>query len=304
MKYLLYCSVVFLCFATSCKHAETHGETQTANYTTNTSHVVKDRQLSEAFKAYWYAGNAEITSYKLSQERYGELREGTAVNIFVTEDFLPEAQVKADRASSNNIPVLKLNQTKKYVTGIYPYSVMTSTFTPTTTANNAIKISHSMQEWCGHIYAQLNNRNAFEITQHSYFEGEADTSFTLDKVALESDIWNLIRINPAALPIGTIEMLPSFEYFRMSHHTLEAQNAITKLEQGDTLSTYTIRYPDIKRTLQIHFNKKFPHTIERWEEIHANGLITSAKKIKRMKTAYWGQNSTKFESLRDSLGLQ
>ncbi|MGB2691994.1 MAG: septum formation inhibitor Maf, partial [Thermodesulfobacteriota bacterium] len=42
---------------------------------------------SEEFKAYWYDGKAEITSYKLEQARYGELHEGYAVMVFVTEDF-------------------------------------------------------------------------------------------------------------------------------------------------------------------------------------------------------------------------
>ncbi|MEX0361456.1 MAG: septum formation inhibitor Maf, partial [Allomuricauda sp.] len=51
------------------------------------------KKLSEDFKSYWYAGNAEITSYKLEQARYGELRDGTAVLIYVTEPFLPEKQV-------------------------------------------------------------------------------------------------------------------------------------------------------------------------------------------------------------------
>ena len=41
--------------------------------------------LSQDFKDYWYDGSAEISSYQLYQERYGEMREGTAVMIFVTE---------------------------------------------------------------------------------------------------------------------------------------------------------------------------------------------------------------------------
>ena len=73
------------------------------------------RDLPEEFKTYWYDGTAEITSYDLMQERYGELRKGKAVNIFVTEDFLSETQVKADNDSEKNIPVLKLNQVKNLI---------------------------------------------------------------------------------------------------------------------------------------------------------------------------------------------
>lgn len=263
----------------------------------------KKRMLSEAFKNYWYAGNAEITSYKLTQERYGELREGTAVNIFVTEEFLPKEQVKADTASEENIPVLKLNQTKNYTTGIYPYSVMTSTFTPTNSKNNAIKITHSMQEWCGHVYVQLNNRDDFEIQSHSYFEGEADQQRTLKKTWLENDLWSYLRMDPEQLPTGDFTMIPSFEYFRMSHKKIEAHQASASVTVGDSISNYEVLYPTLKRKLKIYFSSEFPHTIERWEETNANGLITFAEKMKRIKTAYWNQNSTKFEFLRDSLGL-
>ena len=52
---------------------------------------------NQQFKDYWYAGKAEITSYKLEQSRYGELRDGKAVLVYVTEPFLPKAQVKADQ---------------------------------------------------------------------------------------------------------------------------------------------------------------------------------------------------------------
>ena len=78
------------------------------------------QQLSDEFKTYWYTGEAEITSYQLEQARYGEIREGKAVLIFVTENFLPQIQVKADEENPSNISVLKLNATKKFNTGIYP----------------------------------------------------------------------------------------------------------------------------------------------------------------------------------------
>jgi len=115
---------------------------------TKSSH---SRNISEDFKDYWYQGVAEITSYLLTQERYGELCIGTSVTVFVTEDFLPKVQVKANEHSEENIPVLKLNTIKKYLTGIYPYSVMTSTFSPVNTTGHAIKITHSTQEWLGFI---------------------------------------------------------------------------------------------------------------------------------------------------------
>lgn len=102
----------------------------------------------QKFKEYWYSGKAEITSYKLEQARYGEIHQGQAVLIYVTEDFLPHKQVKADQKSNNTVSVLKLNATKKFNTGIYPYSVMQSTFFPVSNNQHAIKITSSIQEWC------------------------------------------------------------------------------------------------------------------------------------------------------------
>ena len=301
-------SLKFICIVTSvvllsCKDSEGNLIPNSETTAKEIPSKDKERILSQDFKTYWYAGTAEITSYKLLQERYGELRMGTAVNIYVTEDFLPKEHVKADTPAQENIPVLKLNQIKEFVTGIYPYSIMTSTFTPTSSKNNAIKISHSMQEWCGQVYAQLNNRDDFHIQSHSYFEGEADQEFILKKSWLESDLWNLIRINPEELPAGDFNMVPSFEFFSMSHNKMEAHEASAGVTVGDSISNYEVTYPFLKRKLKIYFSSAFPHTIERWEETHANGLVTSAEKMKRIKSAYWKQNSTTFENLRDSLAL-
>ena len=45
------------------------------------------QRISEQFKAHWFDGYAEISSYSIDQSRYGEIREGNAVLIYVTEDF-------------------------------------------------------------------------------------------------------------------------------------------------------------------------------------------------------------------------
>ncbi|PKV50722.1 hypothetical protein ATE84_2788 [Aquimarina sp. MAR_2010_214] len=268
------------------------------------------KTLSEDFKKYWYAGKAEISSYQLEQARYGEMRKGTAVLIYVTEDFLPKKQVKADRQNTSNIPVLKLNATKKFNTGIYPYSVMQSTFYPVADNQHAIKISNSMQEWCGHVYAQLNNKKQFEITSHSYFESEADQDFKLDKAILENELWTKIRINPEALPQGDLQIIPSFEYCRLRHKDIKAYSAKASIQKETNTNTYTIEYPELDRSISITFNASFPYEIEHWTETYKSGfgpnakkLTTKATKIKSIKSAYWGKNSNKDEVLRDELGL-
>ncbi|MEM8999589.1 MAG: septum formation inhibitor Maf [Bacteroidota bacterium] len=268
------------------------------------------RPLSKEFKEYWYAGDAEITSYHLEQARYGEIREGKAVLIYVTEPFLPEVQVKADQSNTNNIPVLKLNATKKYLTGIYPYSIMSSTFYPVNKNGHALKTSLSVQEWCGHVYAQINNREAFEFTSHSYFEGEADQLINIEKAVMENELWNKIRISPEDLPIGEFQIVPSLEFLRVKHIEPKVFKASAVLNTSDGITTYTLDYVDMQRKLTINFTTDFPHTIESWTEEFTSGfgrnaklLISKGTKLKSLKTAYWGQNSNSYVTLRDSLNL-
>lgn len=264
-------------------------------------------KLSNIFKDYWYAGEAEITSYKLEQARYGEIRDGKAVLVFVTEDFLPEAQVKAESYNESNIPVLKLNAIKKFNTGIYPYSIMQSTFYPVANDQHAIKISASIQEWCGHVYTQLNNRNTFEISSHSYFQNEADQQFKIEKTWTENELWTKLRIDPNTLPIGDINVVPSLEFTRLKHEELKAYKAFASIEKD----TYTISYLELERTLKINFNPEFPYDILGWEETTTSGfgasaktLTTKATRLETLKSAYWNMNNNTDESLRTTLKLQ
>lgn len=276
----------------------------------NKAEIIKPNPLSLEFKDYWYAGEAEITSYKLEQARYGELRDGKAVLIFVTEPFLAKKQVKADRRNPDNISVLKLNSTKNYFTGIYPYSIMSSSFYPVQDNQHAVKISSSIQEWCGHVYAQLNNREDFEYEAHSYFEGEADQEFKIEKNILENELWNKIRINPDGLPQGELEIIPSLEYVRTSHEEIKPYKAIATLKEKDGISSYSITYPELDRTLIINFSTAFPFTIESWSDEFKSGyganaktLTSKATKISTIKTPYWRQNGNKDLILRDRLGI-
>jgi len=289
----------------SCKEASTNKEVSSSTTEDTSVSEAPKKQLTEEFKKYWYAGKAEITSYTLQQSRYGELRNGSAVLIYVTEPFLAEKQVKADRPNPDNIPVLKLNSTKNYLTGIYPYSIMTSIFYPVGDNSHALKASFSAQEWCGQVYAQLNNKEKFDIASYSYFESEGDQEFSLDKTFLEDEIWNKIRINPTHLPLGELSIIPSFEYIRVYHKEMKAQNATAKIETlEDGLTSYSINYTALKRTVTIQFTTQFPYSIESWTEVSENGtLISSAQKNKRIITPYWEQNRNSDLFLRDSLGL-
>lgn len=301
-------SIILLYFITySCKEED---KSKKLAHKWETKIIVYKEKNSQAqsqdFKDYWYRGEAEITSYKLEQARYGEIRQGTAVLVYVTEDFLPDIQVKADYKRENTIPVLKLNATKNFNTGIYPYSIMQSTFFPVLNNAHAIKVSSSVQEWCGHAYSQINNRKGFEVISHSYFEGEADENFKLPETYMENEIWTKLRIDPQSLPVGNIEIIPSLEFIRLRHKPIKAYQASASLNSN----IYSINYPELERNLKITFNPKFPFDIISWEESFKSGfgsksktLLTKATKLKSLKSAYWNKNSNSDEILRETLLL-
>jgi hypothetical protein len=262
--------------------------------------------LSKDFKSYWFDGTAELSSYQLTQSRYGAPREGHAVLIYVTEDFLVKEQVKANKKSKASQMVLKLNRTKKFNTGIYPYSIMSSVFTQLGQTKPLAKITTSVQEWCGQAYTQLNRKEKLKISSHSYFEGEADQDLSLRDTLTEDELWNWIRTQPNQLPMGTMEIIPSLEFIRLKHKTIKAYNAVGSLETSPDFYTYQLTYSELNRQLSISFSKELPHQILGWEEKDLKNpeQITTAKRIKSLKLPYWTLNRLGDERFRDSLGLK
>lgn len=268
---------------------------------------------SDQFRNYWYAGKAEVNSYTLSQARYGDLHDGNAVLIFVSEDLSRDKQVKLDNPDvsyKEKINVLKLNFMKKFVTGIYPYSMMLSTFTPINRNQfpNSIKASMSSQEWCGHVYTQMNLRkNSYDVMGYSYFEKEGDERFSLERNTLEDEIWNIIRIEPDALPLGEFKIIPGLFFTRLSHRDLKVESAVANKEESENDLTYTINVGNGERILSIRYEKSFPHKILGWTEEYKDldGKVrtTEAKLSKTLVTQYWKENKNQFRILRDSLNL-
>lgn len=277
-------------------------------------------KLDPKFQDYWYQGKAEVSSYDLEQSRYGEVHPGHAVLVFVTEDFSKSKQVKLDnpsKAGEDALSVLKLNFVKKFNTGIYRYSILESVFTPVNIEQypNSLKVTTSIQEWCGHAFTQLNlKRDNYQVNSFSYFESEGDQTYNLDKTILEDEIWNRIRIAPESLPLGNLRIIPSTINSRLIHRPLQAERAKANLktsEIDENINVYTLEYPEAARSLSIHFEKAFPHKIIGWEETYpgipwqakSKKLTTRAKIKETLFTKYWNQHSLKDAELRKKLGL-
>lgn len=279
----------------------------------STTSVLPERSLSSPFENYWYSNQAEITSYHLEQARYGQRHTGRAVLIFVTEPFDRRQQVKENDPEPNDPNVLKCNSYKRFFTGMYPYTMMNSTFMPVKLGGHALKITQTVQEWCGQAFMQLNNRGSYRIRQFSYFQSEGDTTYEIDEQPwLEDELWNLIRLAPGELPTGQFTVLPSLGYLRLRHQEAvpyAAQAEVVRRE--DSLHTYKLLYPALQRSLRIHFQPDFPHTIEGWEETYYSGfgardkkLTTRATRHQRIRTDYWNKNGLQDSLWRDSLGLE
>ena len=277
------------------------------------------------FWSHWGDGKAELCGYELSIPRYGQLRSGTAVAIFVTEDFSEQLRVKADPGkhdASRVYPVLKLNLVEDFPTGIYDYNLMTSAFVALAPhagrpAGATSKISFSSQEWCGQVYQQmLFYKDRVEFSSHSYFDGEADRSqsLRLDGPSIAEDslpIWARGLAWPLVAPGESVRvsMLRSAKHMRLSHREPEFVDVILKREAEPT----RLRLGDGEQAAQLSIvtttegvvlarywtELKTPQRILRWEL--ASG--ESALLIQSTRLAYWNLNAPGGERHLQELGL-
>jgi hypothetical protein len=295
MKSKLVLLVLFACISISCSKPQ------------------RENIDFEAWGNYWFQGKAEISSFDLIQYRYGEPREGEAVLIFVTEDFSRKKQVKLDdpnSAGSDKLSILKMNQTREFVTGIYPYHLMLSAFTPTKEKSPGVKFNMSAQEWCGHTFSQMNLKSgeSYKGKLFSYFEKEGDIEFSASGLA-EDDLWNLIRIDPQQIPRGNVNLIPSLIYQRLSHREFESESGFIRIvELSANRSQLELTYESGERVLKIDFEKNFPYEIMAWEEIQTNKdghqEITKSSRKAIRQIDYWKRNAIEDEYLRKELNLK
>ncbi|MCB9307797.1 MAG: hypothetical protein H6565_14465 [Lewinellaceae bacterium] len=266
---------------------------------------VSDRS-TPGFKEYWYRGMAELSTYEVEQERYGEMRRAEQVNIFVTEDFSKSKQVKLDApqdAGADRVPILKLNAVRRFHTGIYEYTLMESVFTPVD-ASPSLKATYSVMDWCGQVFSQFNLKgNGYRARLFSYFENEGDTDQQLKPAMLEDELMTRIRIDPFSIPAGKTDLIPSPFYLRFRHKPYEIHKADIEIEKGERESKLTVRYAELDRTLTIRFETNFPHRILGWEEMDGEHLLSRGRLKTTMMSDYWRRHDNGSEFLRDSLKL-
>ena len=279
---------------------------------------------SPEFLTYWKSGLAEISSYEIVEERYGEMRAAQGVLVFVYEEINADSRIKVESENTpleKQVPVLKLNNVLKFTTGIYDYSVMTSIFAGISGPGvlrflQPQKVSFTSQEWCGNVFHQLIPGKKGVMSEiHSYFEKEGDVKIILPypngTFHYEDELPILIReLDGPLLAMGDslrTSMLPGLWERRKRHDALSfAPATLTKLKsenwvhKGKSLNsvTWVLRFHEV--TTYFHVEAAMPHKLWGWE----NSRGESAKLLESVRKPYWMLNGNKDLNQRSVLKLE
>jgi hypothetical protein len=281
--------------------------------------------FGDEFWKRWGDGKGELSGYDLTFPRYGELRKGVAITVFVTETFSNALRVKADpgkHPKSDEFPVMKLNLVQDFSTGIYDYNLMTSAFVALAAVNgrpagSATKVSFSSQEWCGDVYGQLLfDAGSARLTTHSYFDGEADQSSMLPvpEQALSGDallLWARGFAAPLLAPgeRREVSLVKSLRAARLTHRPVEIQKAALARDPASARVSVPAGSFDADRltaeiaggpTWTIWVERADPHRLLQWET--SDGEKASLLASDRLE--YWKLHGEKDRGALARLGLQ
>lgn len=273
-------------------------------------------KASAGFRAAWFDGTAELSGYRVTVPRYGELRTGELVLTYVTEPMNRTTRIKDDDAGQEaRVDVLKLNANLTFLAGVYPYSVMTSVFSPIDDWGEdaaprfaPVKITLTAQEWCGHVFQALwPGREAFATELVSYFasEGESTRRVSTPQGTLYEDAL-LIQLRELDGPFAgggdwSGFLVPSLWRLRRSHVApAPAPATVTRQladRDGTPVTRFVLTSDGYRRTFDV----------ERSPSRRIVGWTTSdgeeARLLETARLAYWELNHVGDESYRERLGL-
>ncbi len=272
---------------------------------------------SDAFWEAWGDGRAELSGYRMTVTRYGAPRPAELALIYVTEPHDRRSWIKDDGAEGRNrVEVLKLNQNVEFMTGIYPYSVMTSIFAPVEPwfdePFTPVRVTHAVQEWCGaysHLVWPAPGR--FRSLRLSYFEHEGETlgETRVARGTLYEDAL-LIQLRELDGPFADGgdwegELVPELWRLRTGHRGTEPVAARIIRDEGTwdhagtevAVTRFTLEAGDYRRVFRVE--RDAPRRILSWE----TSTGESAELIATERLAYWELNRPGDEAWRERLGL-
>ena len=274
------------------------------------------------FENHWYDGNAELATYRIEEMRYGELREGIRIMVFVTEPMQLSTHIKPDTKlpGDEQIAVIKLNDLMKFPTGVYDYSIMSSTFSAVEKKGDippmsAMKVAFSGQEWCGMVFERYVRKNEeFSGELFSYFESEGEQQFSipLDNGPVpEENLWILIReMKGRFVKSGQsrrLPLVPSAWHRRKSHTPVRVVEATVTKSEPTKISTaigafdaHEFEWGYENHSTSVLVEKAWPHRILSWKE--RDGSHGSVMSVRR--EPYWRIHDNDDLHVRDSLALE
>lgn len=276
---------------------------------------------SSAFWEHWGDGRAELSGYRMTVQRYGAPREAELALIYVTEPHDRRTWIKDDDVSEpHRVEVLKLNQNVAFLTGVYPYSIMTSVFAPVdrfrTEPFSPVRVVHQVQEWCGAYSHRIwPGEDRFRSLRLSYFahEGERVREVEVPPGTLYEDAL-LVQLRELDGPFaggGDWEgmLVPELWRLRAGHRGVEPLPASITREEG-VRETAEGSVPVTRFSLEAElpsgtYRRVFD--VERDPPRRILGWTTStgeeAELLATERLAYWDMNGPGDEAVREALGL-
>lgn len=275
-----------------------------------------DRPASTAsgtFWEHWGDGRAELSGYQVTVTRYGAPREGELALIYVTEPHDRRTWIKDDEVGGGDrVEVLKLIRSKQFLTGIYPYAVMTSVFAPVDAYReerfSPVRINLGVQEWCGNVDHRVwPGPDRLRSLRLSYFatEGESLREVEVPEGTLYEDAL-LVQLRELDGPFaggGDWDgwLVRELWSLRTGHGPVEAVRArISRsdaVRNGEPVTRFILEAGDYRRTFDVE--RAAPRRVLAWE----TSTGERAELLSTERLAYWSLNQPGGERSRSELGL-
>jgi hypothetical protein len=272
---------------------------------------------SSEFWEWWGDGRGELSGYRMTLQRYGEPREAELALIYVTEPHDRRTWIKDDHVTApDRVEVLKLNRNAAFLTGSYPYAVMTSVFAPVdryrAEAFSPVRIVHQAQEWCG-AYSHLMwpGRDRFRSLRLSYFaqHGERVREVEVPPGTLYEDAL-LVQLRELDGPFADGEdwegmLVPELWRVRSGHGSADPVAATITRDEGVRempgeevpVTRFTLESDGYWRVFEVE--RAAPRRILGW----TTSTGEEAEILATERLAYWEMNGLGDETVREALGL-
>jgi hypothetical protein len=269
-------------------------------------------RAGDAFVRAWSDGRAEMSGYRAAMPRYGQMRLGEITLIYVTEPMDRFTRIKDDDApDARRVTVLKLNESIRFQTGVYPYSILTSVFAPIDRIGiepfAPAKIVLTAQEWCGSVYVGLWPEHDGYVEQvQSYFASEGEVRDRVDAPAetlYEDALLIQLRELDGLFASGHDwrgMMVPSLWHNRREHRALRPVAAtIARADaaiDAQPVHRFTLRYGDYTREIDVEVAP--PHRVIGWRASDGE----DARLLRTARLPYWQLNHNGDEMQREAFG--